>query len=147
MTYSQDSVVKVLCAHPPIGDAHRLPRTLLLLQSRKPILPNLPHGVNPFLGSGRVPNPLRGGRNTEGEEDYTPIRQRTEARTMAYRRAERSSSFSVPFDEICCALRHGNYCEVEIRPDRVGHDRGVDDSQPIDAVDPSVLVHHRQRII
>ena len=146
MTYSQDSVVKVLCALRRLA-ARGLPRTLLLLQSRKPILPNLPHGVNPFIGSGRVPNPLRGGPKVEDEEDCTPIRQRTEARTMGHRRAGRSSPFSAPFDEIGCSLRHGKHRKVEVRSDGIGHYRCVGDPQSVDPVDPAVLVHHRQRII
>ena len=48
MTYSQDSVVKVLCALRQLT-TRGLPRTLFRPQSRKTILPNLPPVVNPLI--------------------------------------------------------------------------------------------------
>ena len=56
-------------------------------------------------------------------------------------------AWSTPFNEVGCPLRHGKHSKVEVRPDRVRHDRCVDDSQSVDAVDLAVLVHHGQRVI
>ena len=68
------------------------------------------------------------GRGREGQLDY-------------------SRAILISLDEVRCPLRHRNYREVEIGPDRVRHDRGVDDAQSVDAVDLPVLVHHGQRVI
>jgi len=49
-------------------------------------------------------------------------------------------------EELDCPLRHGDYGQVQVGPNRIRHYRGIDDPETIQPVYPALLVYYGWRV-